>query len=111
MRGHCVPLRWAEQRACDTNERTRYSVARLQADGTTLRLLVTHGVHQQRGLAGFERAIAGSWRAMALVSAPVGRVPSPAGQVSGDLPGDNGLRVAAGRCTSSRAGWRVSDPV
>lgn len=86
-----VPLRWAEQRSRDTNENARYSVAMLQADGITRVVLVTHGFHQRRALAAFQRAIAQSGRPLDLVAAPVGLRPAPTGELSDYLPGSQGL--------------------
>jgi uncharacterized SAM-binding protein YcdF (DUF218 family) len=86
-----VPLRWAEQRSRDTNENARYSVAMLQADGITRLVLVTHGFHQRRALAAFQRAIASSGRPLQLIAAPVGLRPLPTGALSDYLPGSQGL--------------------
>ncbi len=86
-----VPLRWAEQRSRDTNENARYSVAMLQADGITQVVLVTHGFHQQRALAAFQRAIGQSGRPLQVVPAPVGLRPPPTGELSDYLPGHDGL--------------------
>jgi uncharacterized SAM-binding protein YcdF (DUF218 family) len=86
-----VPLRWAEGRSRDTNENARYSVAMLQADGITRLVLVTHGFHQRRALAAFQRAIAASGRPLQLVAAPVGLRPDPTGVLSDYLPGHQGL--------------------
>ena len=86
-----VPLRWAEQRSRDTNENARYSVAMLQVDGITRLVLVTHGFHQRRALAAFQRAIAASGRPLHLVAAPVGLRPPPTGDLSDYLPGSQGL--------------------
>jgi uncharacterized SAM-binding protein YcdF (DUF218 family) len=86
-----VPLRWAEGRSRDTNENARYSVAMLQADGITRLVLVTHGFHQRRALAAFQRAIAQSGRPMELVAAPVGLQPVPVGAWTDFLPGADGL--------------------
>lgn len=90
-RDHGVPLRWAEDRSRDTNENARYSVALLQAAGIQRIVLVTHGFHQQRALAAFERAIAASGRPLAMVAAPVGLRPPPTGVLSDYLPGAQGL--------------------
>lgn len=86
-----VPLRWAEQQSRDTNENARYSVAMLQADGITRLVLVTHGFHQRRALAAFQRAIAASGRPLQLVAAPVGLRPPPTGEWSDYLPSAGGL--------------------
>ena len=86
-----VPLRWAEQRSRDTNENARYSVAMLQADGITRVVLVTHGFHQRRAQAAFQRAIAQSGRPLDVVAAPVGLRPDPTGVLSDYLPGSQGL--------------------
>jgi len=90
-----VPLRWAEGRSRDTNENARYSVALLQADGITQLVLVTHGFHQRRALAAFQRAVARSGRPLQLVSAPMGLRPAPTGQLSDFLPGADGLGASA----------------
>jgi uncharacterized SAM-binding protein YcdF (DUF218 family) len=90
-RDHGVPLRWAEGRARDTNENARYSVAMLQADGITRVVLVTHGFHQRRALAAFQRAVAQSGRPLQVLAAPVGLRPAPTGEVSDYLPGPQGL--------------------
>ena len=86
-----VTLRWAEQQSRDTNENARYSVAMLQADGITRLVLVTHGFHQRRALAAFQRAIAASGRPLQMVAAPVGLRPPPTGELSDYLPGSQGL--------------------
>jgi uncharacterized SAM-binding protein YcdF (DUF218 family) len=91
QRDQGVPLRWAEQRSRDTNENARYSLAMLQADGITQLVLVTHGFHQQRALAAFERAIARSGRPMRLVPAPMGLNPPLAPELGDFLPGTEGL--------------------
>jgi uncharacterized SAM-binding protein YcdF (DUF218 family) len=91
QRDHGVPLRWAEDRSRDTNENARYSVAMLQADGITQVVLVTHGFHQRRALAAFERAIARSGKTMQLVPAPMGLNPPLQGAWRDVLPGPDGL--------------------
>jgi uncharacterized SAM-binding protein YcdF (DUF218 family) len=91
QRDQGVPLRWSEQKSRDTNENARYSVAMLQADGITRLVLVTHGFHQRRALAAFQRAIAASGRPLQLVAAPVGLRPPPTGELSDYLPGPQGL--------------------
>lgn len=91
QRDHGVPLRWAEGRSRDTNENARYSVAMLQADGIRQLVLVTHGFHQRRALAAFERAIARSGRPMQLVAAPMGLNPPLQGAWRDFLPGTDGL--------------------
>lgn len=86
-----VPLRWAEDRSRDTNENAQYSVAMLQADGITQVVLVTHGFHQQRALAAFQRAVARSGRPLQVVPAPMG-LRLPLTNEPGDfMPGSDGL--------------------
>lgn len=86
-------LRWLEARSRDTNENARYSVAMLQADGIEQVLLVTHGFHQQRALAAFERAIRQSGGTLRVVPAPMGLQP-PIGWELGDwLPSAEGLAM------------------
>lgn len=91
VRDRGVPLRWAEERSRDTNENAQFSVAMLQADGITQLVLVTHGFHQQRTLAAFERAIARSGRPMRLVPAPMGLNPPLRPEPGDFLPGVEGL--------------------
>ncbi len=88
-----VRLRWAEGRSRDTRENARYSVAMLHADGVTQLLLVSHGFHQRRALAAFERAIREAGITMRVVAAPMG-LRRPLGWELGDwLPGDEGLAL------------------
>jgi uncharacterized SAM-binding protein YcdF (DUF218 family) len=86
-----VPLRWSEQQSRDTNENARYSVAMLQAAGVNRVVVVTHGFHQRRVQAAFQRAIARSGRPLDVVAAPVGLRPAPSGALSDYLPGSQGL--------------------
>ena len=86
-----VPLRWAEDRSRDTNENARYSVALLQAAGITQVVLVTHGFHQQRALAAFQRAVARSGQPLRVVPAPMGLHAPLAPELGDFLPGSDGL--------------------
>jgi uncharacterized SAM-binding protein YcdF (DUF218 family) len=86
-----VPLRWAEDRSRDTNENARFSVAMLQADGITRVVLVTHGFHQQRALAAFQRAVAGSGRPLQVVAAPMGLRPPMTYEPGDFMPSADGL--------------------
>ncbi|WP_395700851.1 YdcF family protein [Aquabacterium sp.] len=67
-----MTLRWAEDRSRDTNENALHSVALLRAEGIRQIVLVTHGFHQRRALAAFQRAITANAAAITLVPAPVG---------------------------------------
>lgn len=86
------PLRWAEDRSRDTNENAIYTVALLRGDGIQHIVLVTHGYHQRRALAAFERALARAGVTMSLLPAPVG-VSAGGPTVLGDwLPRSEGYR-------------------
>ena len=88
-----VTLRWLEARSRDTNENARYSVAMLRADGIEQVLLVTHGFHQRRALAAFDRAIRQSGGTLRVIAAPMGLQP-PLGRELGDwLPNAEGLAL------------------
>jgi uncharacterized SAM-binding protein YcdF (DUF218 family) len=65
-------LRWLEDESSDTNENAAYSVPLLRAAGIDTIVLVTHGFHQRRALAAFERALAHEGTRMRLIAAPVG---------------------------------------
>nr|MDH4392078.1 YdcF family protein [Aquabacterium sp.] len=86
-----VPLRWAEDRSRDTNENAQFSVAMLQADGISQVVLVTHGFHQQRALAAFQRAVARSGQPLQVVPAPTGLRPPLTHEPGDFLPGHDGL--------------------
>lgn len=88
-----VPLRWLEARSRDTNENARYSVAMLHADGITQVLLVTHGFHQQRALAAFERAIRQQGVALQVIPAPLGLQPPIDWELGDFMPGVEGLAL------------------
>ncbi|MDO9287029.1 MAG: YdcF family protein [Aquabacterium sp.] len=86
-------LRWLEARSRDTNENARYSVAMLRAEGIEQVLLVTHGYHQRRALAAFDRAIRQSGATMRVIAAPMG-LQRPLGWALGDwLPNAEGLAM------------------
>ena len=95
-----VPLRWAEDRSRDTNENAQLSVAMLQADGITQVVLVTHGFHQQRALAAFQRAVARSGRPLQVVPAPMGQRPPLTHEPGDFMPGYDGL---------AHSGWAVHE--
>jgi uncharacterized SAM-binding protein YcdF (DUF218 family) len=67
-----VPLRWVEDRSRDTNENARFTVALLRTVGIERIVLVTHGFHQRRALAAFERTLQREGVTMTLVAAPMG---------------------------------------
>jgi uncharacterized SAM-binding protein YcdF (DUF218 family) len=93
QRDHGVTLRWLEARSRDTNENARYSVAMLRADGIEQVLLVTHGFHQRRALAAFDRAIRQAGIPMRMIAAPMG-LQRPMGWELGDwLPNAEGLAM------------------
>ena len=73
-----TPLRWLETKSRDTHENAQYSVELLQAAGIQRIVLVTHGFHQQRALAGFRQAIQRGHVTMEVIPASLGvRVPGP----------------------------------
>jgi uncharacterized SAM-binding protein YcdF (DUF218 family) len=87
-------LRWLEDRSRDTNENARYSVPLLRAAGITRIVLVTHGFHQRRAMAAFERAVAQDGAAMQVIAASVG-LPSPGALEPGDwLPSSEGFALS-----------------
>lgn len=65
-------LRWAENKSRDTNENAIFTVALLRDEGIEQIVLVTHGFHQRRALAGFQRAIDKAGMRIAVVPAPMG---------------------------------------
>jgi uncharacterized SAM-binding protein YcdF (DUF218 family) len=69
------PLRWVEDRARDTTENGRFTVALLHAEGIERIVLVTHGFHMRRALRAFERAAASAGTPMQLLPAPLGLQP------------------------------------
>jgi len=86
-------LRWLEDRSRDTNENARYSVPLLRAAGIDRIVLVTHGFHQRRALAAFERAAAQDGAAMRVIAASVG-LPPPGALEPGDwLPSSEGFAM------------------
>jgi uncharacterized SAM-binding protein YcdF (DUF218 family) len=85
-------LRWRESRSLDTDGNARESVRLLAAAGIRRTVLVTHGFHQRRALAAFERAAARQGITMALVAAPLGEPPERPLGPSDWLPGHKGLQ-------------------
>jgi uncharacterized SAM-binding protein YcdF (DUF218 family) len=75
LRRRPVLMRWVEDRARDTRENGRYTVALLHADGIERIVLVTHGFHMRRALRAFENAAAVAGTPMQLVPAPLGLLP------------------------------------
>lgn len=71
-RDYGLRLRWAENRSRDTNENALLSVALLRTEGIDHIVLVTHGFHQQRALAAFQRAIVRAGVNIDVVPAPMG---------------------------------------
>jgi|JI10StandDraft_1071094.scaffolds.fasta_scaffold111093_5 uncharacterized SAM-binding protein YcdF (DUF218 family) len=69
-------LRWAEARSRDTQENANLSVALLRNEGIEHIVLVTHGFHQQRALANFQRAIVRAGVNIDVLPAPMGGKPS-----------------------------------
>lgn len=86
-------LRWLEDRSRDTNENAIHSVALLHQEGVQRIVLVTHGFHQRRALAAFERAIARSGQPMTLLAAPLGINPPPAYTPGDWLPTGEGFQL------------------
>jgi len=88
-----LALRWVEDRSRDTAENASYSVAMLHAAGIERIVLVTHGFHQQRARAAFERAAARQGVSMALVSAGVGLRAGHGLELGDFLPSAGGLSL------------------
>jgi uncharacterized SAM-binding protein YcdF (DUF218 family) len=65
-------LRWAENKSRDTHENAIFTVAMLRDEGIQQIVLVTHGFHQQRALAAFQRAIDKAGVRISVVAAPMG---------------------------------------
>jgi uncharacterized SAM-binding protein YcdF (DUF218 family) len=89
-----VPLRWVEDRSRDTAENAAFTVALLRAEGIERIVLVTHGFHQQRARAAFERALRRQGAAMELVSAGVGLRASHWLEIGDFLPRAYGLNLS-----------------
>lgn len=66
------PLAWVEDRALNTVDNARYTVALLRPAGVQRIVLVTHGFHMRRSLRAFERALADSGAPITLLPAPMG---------------------------------------
>jgi uncharacterized SAM-binding protein YcdF (DUF218 family) len=78
QRDYGYTVRWLETQSRDTNENALYSVRLLHEEGIDRIVLVTHGFHQRRALAAFQRAIDRAGLQMTLQPAPLGlRVPGP----------------------------------
>lgn len=65
------PLKWAESRSRDTAENAQFTVSMLREAGIERIVVVTHGFHMRRAMAGFARAIARQGVAMTVVPAPI----------------------------------------
>ena len=65
-----------EARSRDTQENANLSVALLRNEGIEHIVLVTHGFHQQRALANFQRAIVRAGVNIDVLPAPMGGKPS-----------------------------------
>lgn len=65
-------LRWAENKSRDTHENAIFTVAMLRDEGIEKIVLVTHGFHQTRALAAFQRAIDKAGVRLSVVPAPMG---------------------------------------
>ena len=65
-------LRWTENKSRDTHENAIFTVAMLRDEGIQQIVLVTHGFHQQRALAAFQRAIDKAGVHISVVPAPMG---------------------------------------
>lgn len=86
-----MPIRWLETASRDTNENALYSVRLLRAEGIQRIVLVTHGFHQQRAMAAFQRAMERANVQIALLPAPLGpRIDGPL-RVSSFLPSIEGF--------------------
>lgn len=93
-RDFATPLRWSEGRSRDTNENAVLSVALLREQGIRHIVLVTHGFHQQRALAAFQRAIGRSGGGLTVQPAPMGLQDSGEGLEFSDwLPTSEGLTM------------------
>lgn len=89
-----IRLRWSEDRSRDTNENAIFSTALLKTQGVRRIVLVTHGFHQRRALAAFERAVARSQAGIELVPAPMGLYQRDGPMTLGDfLPTAGGLET------------------
>lgn len=88
-----VPLRWLEDRSRDTNENARLLLPMLTADGIRRVVLVTHGFHQLRALAAFERAATAAGTPVELVPAPVGLLLPLGASVADWVPSFEGVTL------------------
>lgn len=90
--GEGALLRWRESRSLDTDGNARESVRLLAAAGVRRTVLVTHGFHQRRALAAFERELRRQGVTMVLVPAALGEPPpAPLGPTDW-VPGYKGLQ-------------------
>lgn len=80
------PLAWTEDRARDTVENARFTLALLRPAGIERIVLVTHDFHMQRSLRAFERAAAAAGTPVLLLAAPVGPTPNRALTLSDWMP-------------------------
>jgi uncharacterized SAM-binding protein YcdF (DUF218 family) len=93
QRDYGMRLQWAEDRSRDTNENALFSLPLLRAAGTERIVLVTHGFHQRRALAGFQRAMLREGFNVAIVPAPVGLAAEGGLRIGDFLPGSDGLEM------------------
>lgn len=92
-RDFAMPLRWIEDRARDTDENARFTLALLAPAGIRRIVLVTHDFHQQRALAAFARASARQQQPMAVLPAPTGGHPVGIGKASDWMPTMDGFML------------------
>ena len=69
------PLAWTEDRARDTVENARFTLALLRPAGVERIVLVSHDFHMRRALRAFEREAAVTGMPLQLLAAPVGQTP------------------------------------
>lgn len=93
QRDYGMRLQWTEDRSRDTNENALLSLPLLRNAGTERIVLVTHGFHQRRALAGFQRAMQREGVALTFVPAPVGLPNEGKMQIGDWIPGSDGLEM------------------
>lgn len=93
QRDYGMRLQWAEDRSRDTNENALLSLPLMRAAGTERIVLVTHGFHQRRALAAFQRAMQREGFTVAIVPAPVGLSPEGRLRIGDWVPGSDGLEM------------------